>query len=1348
MINEYYLGLDMGTNSVGWAVTDKKYNILRAKGKDLWGVRLFDEAETAEGRRGFRTARRRRQREQLRIAYLKEIFADEINKKDQGFYQRLEESKYFPEDKSVYQKYALFNDDGFTDKEYFKKYPTIFHLRKELIESKEYHDIRLVFLACLNIFKHRGHFLNENITGENVENFMGLYGELGEFCEKFDTDKDVEKIKEILSSRDYNMTDKSKAIRKIIDVKSNASEAKMIDLFCGKKVKLSVIFTDESYDEETKKFSISFRDGNFDDEVSEVEAILSEKNQDLFYLLKRIHDWGVLSDILGDYKYLSYARVDDYKKHAKDLGVLKRIYKKYIPEKFDAMFRIMDKDNYSAYVGSVNSEKEKIRRGEKTCKIEDLYKRIKKDLKDVPDSSDKKYILDEMDKAVFLPKQLTDLNGVIPYQLHLMELEKILENASMYLEFLNDEEVLDNGEKINNAEKIISLMKFRVPFYVGPLYKTDNNNAWVVRKEDGKVLPWNFHKKIDVEKCREKFIDELVSHCTYINNEKVLPKSSLLYEKFMVLNELNNLKIDGCKISIELKQELYKNLFIKGKKVTKKKLESYLKKEGYIKKSDKVIFEGIDGDFKNTCSNYAKFTAIFDTEILTYKEEQIAERIIYLASIFGESKKLLKNMIKEEFGEVLDDKQIKRICGIKFRDWARLSKEFLQLEGADRETGEIKTIIRRMWEENYNLMELLSNRFTYLDEIEARSSSIEKSLAEISFEDLEDLYISAPVRRMTWQTILILKELVKVIGKEPKRIFVEMAREHEKDSKRKDSRKKRLIELYKSCKKSERDWKSEIEGIDEYKFRSRKLYLYYTQMGRCMYTGEAIDLEDLFNNNIYDVDHIYPKHFIKDDSIGNNLVLVKKQKNAHKSDTYPIESSIREKNINFWRMLADKGFINKEKYKRLTRTTGFTDEEKAGFINRQIVETRQGTKFLAKIFKECCKDSELIYSKASNVSQFRHEFDLIKCREVNDYHHAHDAYLNIVVGNTYYVKFTKNPMNFIKEYNRDAKKNPYHMHKLFDCTVKRDSEIAWINEKDGSNNTIATVKKFMDKNSPIISMRNYEKTGGIADQNICNANKAKYDSYLPVKTSDEKLMDVKKYGGYTKLSAAYFFLVEHEKKGELIRTIEVMPIYKNAEIKTIKDMEDYCRDILKLYNPVIKYKKIKPYSLVKIDGFYYYLSGKTNSRYVIVNAVQLSVNRKYVEYIRKILKSLEKEFTESQYEGDEYISKEKNIALYKELMRKHLDCIYKNRKNPIGDKLCSAYEKFVELSIKDQIYIIREILNISERKNNGADLREIGGSKQTGVTTIGSKISEFSEFKLINRSVAGLYEETIDLLRV
>lgn len=46
-----------------------------------------------------------------------------------------------------------------------------------------------------------------------------------------------------------------------------------------------------------------------------------------------------------------------------------------------------------------------------------------------------------------------------------------------------------------------------------------------------------------------------------------------------------------------------------------------------------------------------------------------------------------------------------------------------------------------------------------------------------------------------------------------------------------------------------------------------------------MYTGENIDLGDLFNKNLYDIDHIYPQSKIKDDSL-DNRVLVKKTTNA------------------------------------------------------------------------------------------------------------------------------------------------------------------------------------------------------------------------------------------------------------------------------------------------------------------------------------------------------------------------------------------------------------------------------------------------------------------------------------
>ena len=78
---EYYLGIDAGTDSVGWAVTDENYNVLKFHGKAMWGVRLFEEAQTAADRRALRTARRRQGRKVQRTKLLQEL----IKKHSRGY---------------------------------------------------------------------------------------------------------------------------------------------------------------------------------------------------------------------------------------------------------------------------------------------------------------------------------------------------------------------------------------------------------------------------------------------------------------------------------------------------------------------------------------------------------------------------------------------------------------------------------------------------------------------------------------------------------------------------------------------------------------------------------------------------------------------------------------------------------------------------------------------------------------------------------------------------------------------------------------------------------------------------------------------------------------------------------------------------------------------------------------------------------------------------------------------------------------------------------------------------------------------------------------------------------------
>lgn len=1349
---EYYLGLDLGTSSVGWAVTDNQYQLMRAKGKDLWGVRLFEEAETAAGRRTNRVARRRRQRETARIGLLKEYFADAIAKVDASFYERLEESKYHFTDKKIQDRNSIFADKNYTDKDYYREYPTIYHLRMELINNAGEHDVRLVYLALLNMFKHRGHFLNEGLKAEErssgiQESYAALIAIAnGQYGLELPEDSDIAELEGVLSRKDISRSGMAEEVSGLLNINKsrNKREYEVIKGICGLAVSVNTLLDVKELDENHKKEQFCFRDTGYDEKIAGISQLIEEQDIEFIDTIKQLHDIGLLANVMKGSRYLSEARVKDYEKHKKDLALLKKVIHEYVPEEYDEMFREMEAGSYSAYVNSVNADN-KQRRNVKGRKQEDLYKKIKTIFKKVEDCEEKTYILSEMDSESFLPKQLTASNGVIPNQVHVIEMKKILKNAEEYLSFLQEKD--ESGLTV--SERILELFQFQIPYYVGPINLQHSGkkegHAWAVRKKQGRVLPWNIDEMIDMKQTSEKFISNMVRHCTYINGERAIPKDSLLYQRFCVLNELNNLRIRGEKPSEELKQHIYEDLFTKGKKVTQKQLNQYLISCGVLEIGELDEISGIDKDFKNSLSSYGKFAGVFGEDIKLDSTKEMVERIIFWGTVYGNDKTFLKERIKESYGDKVTEEQLKRITGFKFHDWGKLSRKFLEMMGCDTSTGEVLPLISMMWEKNCNLMELLSDQYTYAEELERQSETAERILSEMQYEDLDELYFSSPVKRMVWQTILILQELESVLGGSPSRIFVEMPREEGEKGKRTDSRKQKLAELYKGCKIDGRSWGKELDKWSDKELRSKKLYLYYLQQGKCMYTGEPIDLDDLFNDNLYDIDHIYPRHFVKDDSIENNLVLVKKEKNAHKSDNYPIEDSIYKARRAWWRSLLtddmQSKFITREKYNRLVNREAFSDDQLAGFISRQIVETRQGTKAVAHLFENMFPDSEVVYVKAGNVSTFRQEREMLKCRLVNDFHHAQDAYLNIVVGNTYFVKFTKDPKNFIREFRRDAEKNKYHLCKVFNSTVVRNGEVAWLaGDKDGNAGTIATVRKMMAKNSPLITRMNFEAHGQISEATLHGAKTAKPESYIPLKSSDSRLQDVTKYGGFKSVKATYFFLVEHEKKGKRIRTLEAMPLYLRDKIGDNKELlHRYCEEELGLIKPDVRMARIKIQSLIRRNGYLMHVSKKSNQQLGVKNAISLCLNQYWTNYIKKIEKTVVEGYIDNKLEKDE------NVKLYDILAEKHTNKIFVKRPNAIGIKLQRGKKQFEKLDLLEQAEIIIQILQITQLNGLTADLRLIGDKKEVGAATIGKNISETEEFVLINQSSTGLYESEIDL---
>ena len=621
----YYVGLDMGTGSVGWAVTDESYQILRRHGKAMWGVRLFESAKTAEERRMFRTGRRRLDRRGWRIEILQEIFAEEISRVDPGFFLRMKESKYYPEDKRDIQgncpelPYTLFVDKTFTDKDFHKKYPTIYHLRKMLMETEDTPDIRLVYLALHHMMKHRGHFL---LSGDisQVTEFKNTFNQFIENIRNEGMDFEIEldesavqMIEETLKDKNLTRSAKKAKLVKGLNAK-NVRDKAFLTLLSGGTVKLSDLFGMEELNEGERP-KISFADNRYEEYAAVVEMELGE----LYYIVesaKAVYDWAILSDILGGSTSVSDAKVRAYEKHKADLKYLKAVVKEYFPkEVYNAVFvESSDKlNNYPAYIGMTKKNGKKVSLEGKRCSREEFMDFLKKNIVvKLPDEETKMYLQSELEKDSFLPKQVNKDNGVIPYQVHKYELKKILDNLGDKIPFLKE-----------NAEKIEKLFSFRIPYYVGPLRTGNGENskfAWAERKSTEKIYPWNFENVIDVEQSAENFIRRMTNKCTYLIGEDVLPKDSLLYSKFMVLNELNNLRLDGQKISVELKQKIYRDVFCRSRKVTQKKLKSYLIREGIAGKN--VELTGIDGDFKGSLTAYHDFKEKLTGVELTQKEKE------------------------------------------------------------------------------------------------------------------------------------------------------------------------------------------------------------------------------------------------------------------------------------------------------------------------------------------------------------------------------------------------------------------------------------------------------------------------------------------------------------------------------------------------------------------------------------------------------------------------------------------------------------------------------------------------------------------------------------------------------
>lgn len=1371
---KYYIGLDCGTSSVGWAVTDENYNLLRKKGQTLWGVRLFDEASTAAERRFARSSRRRTRRSRDRIKLLELLFSEEMAKVDPEFYLRLKKSFLWEEDKHLKKnsKNTLFNDPDYQDKDFHKDYQTIWHLRKAIIEDdrEKYRDLRHYYLAIHHILRNRGHFLRSDEKIEGAGDFGEIFKEFTEACEAFgfgikvDCEKELEKL---VTNRQMSKIDKRRRVKEILfveDADLNKCYSELAGLLIGSKVTPLMIFeSDLSADEKKDAAKLTFADSNIEEKLAEIESGLDSDQFTLVMTAKKIYDYGYLSELLAGEKLLSNAMVKNYELHQEQLQELKKILKPY-EEDYDTFFKTVKVANdktvcYSAYIGKAYTEDKNGRR--KTFRVdqETINKEIVRLLeKYAPNSK----LLPDAREGLLLPKQKGQAKGTIPQQLHHAELEIILDKLERDCPSFADK--TDEPEDYNTtSKKILSIHSFRIPYYCGPL-KKDSEWSWADEEISELVRPWNFKQLVKTDVLADKFIKRMTNKCTYLPGEDVLPKASLLYQKYMVLNELNNLKIDGRRIAQEVKVKIYEQVFLRGElsgNITIKSLGTWLRNNGILEK-DSELSGSAETKFLPKLSTHQDFKKILGEDYEKKFKAANLEYAVNLITILNNEPQMLRTKLTELFGEKCTEAQIRALVKRGYKDWAKFSEKFLTGIKIERD-GQKVSLLDMLEDGTENLMELLGSKYHFTDEIEKYNVSERPETAEVTYEDIENLYCSPAVKRSIWQAIKIVDELVMVNGCAPDTFFLEATRDGADPNKKGAtlSRHKQLLDTYQKIKNSDDAKKllEELKSKEPRDLQAKKLYLYFTQMGRCAYSGQRIDLESLMTD-AYDIDHIYPRSKTKDDSITQNLVLVCAQYNRTKTDSYPISDEWRNKMAGTWRFWRQAGLITKEKYDRLMRATPLSAEELSKFVARQIVETAQSVKALRGLLRQKYPESKIVLVKARQVSDMRQYFangyrdketgtvivpgrpEFVKLRALNDLHHAKDAYLNIIVGNVMSKTFTDNPYKWMSQRPENLINYSINSRNIWRAKPpKNGTFIKGWNYAD----SIEIISKNMARNNILWTrMVQYKaKTGAISALNLVGRTRKKGEENEGL-IQRKKGLDVRKYGGYNKISGAYFMLVElKNKNGEDTRQVVQVPIYaKDAP-------EHYLSLQPELKNATIIVPLIPIDSLFNIDGALMRISGKTGSSLIFAPALQMFISAKTTAYLKKACEVNNKLRMDKKYKVDlekDGVSNTLNLEAYNSIINK-LNLF----KAMLGlghrvEQLLNATERFVSLSVEEQCKVLENIVIAFGCNTTVSDLSLIiPKAGNVGKCLVNSTLANTKSIELIYQSPTGLFERRINL---
>ena len=1364
---EYSVGLDMGTGSVGWAVTDEAGKLLHFKKQPTWGSRLFDSAQPASEARIHRGQRRRYVRRRWRLDLLQKIFAPAMDAVDPSFFMRLNQSRTIEGD-------PIFTSD-FTKADYYDRFPTIYHLRAYLMDTDEQADLRLVYLAIHNIVKHRGNFLRQdekNLRSKDAnpkEAAEAFYSALGEWCISRGVEpKPANKAKELASVLEnkgkLNRSSLAQQILPIISLPAadDFDPKKASKALANAMLGLAAEFKDVFGDFACEKTKISL---GAEEDLDALREVCPDDSAELLDALCGVYSAYVLQGLLSyaPGKSISANMIKKYEQYDEDLQTLKDLVHEYCSrEQFGDFFRgptyhELDEDD-SCECYSYDKAQGYTAYNLHKLGYDEFKKEVEKLLKGTAAAHDDRYLdmMARFERQRFLRRLKTSDNGAIYFQLHLEELKVILESQGRFYPFLKQD-----------AAKIESLVSFRIPYYVGPLTSKnarkdahgENRFQWSERKpgmEGAIITPWNWDSVIDKNKSAENFIMRMTGDCTYLAGEKVLPKQSLLYEEFCVLNELNGVRWtedgdDWYRLDAAQREGIIRDLFHKTRRVTYKKIEDWLVQ------NDGAITPKVKGGQGENALESKLGSLIFFTKDVLHVDDIVpgtqlyddVETIILWNTLF-EDRSILKEKLESKFGPagsgLLDAGQIKAICKKRLTSWGRLSREFLCGLKVEAQNGRRVSIMDVLREGNPNSSRRSGETMVMMEALRDEDLGFQKAVdarnktyyaEEGKALGVNDLPGSSAIRRSLNQAIRIVDEIAHIAGHAPANIFIEVTRDEDEKNKGRRTKKRynQLKDALEAFKKDDPKIWEELKATSPSDLDER-LTLYFMQRGRCLYSGHPIDINQLSNAGLYEVDHIIPRAYIKDDSLENKALVYRKE-NQRKTDELLLDPRIRAKMSHEWRALHDVHLIGDKKFNNLMRSH-ITEGAMKGFVARQLVETSQMVKLAQTLLEAHYAEegTKVVPVKASMSHNLREAAGLVKCREANDFHHAHDAYLACRIGLFIQMRHPgiyDNPIGYshvIKNYVREQSEVFKKTHRMpgsagfivnsfmssgFDKETGEIFKDTWDAEQE-----VEGIRRSLNYRQCYISRMPFVDSGAFWNANPIAKRKR---PRLEIKQG----LDPLSYGGYDSKNAAYFFIYKVvDKKGKPVLLMAQMPIYlKNRLEESKSNFEEYCRSLTKdtkyEYREIVVPRLLK-WQLVEINGSRLCVNAEEEMK----SASQLAFSLREMAEISSFL----------QQDGGE-ASHNKSIyqSICRALSRSNCPMLAADL------DLEGRREAFDRLTSVEQRSILISLLRLcmGSKKSVPVNLSSIGGGKAAGrLRPARSKVPE--DFTIINQSVTGMFE--------